>query len=87
MSPRRGVLVVAGAIAALTLAACGDRKDVVIYKQGQYQGKPDTPPWDNAAPQNNPQVVGWQQGSQSSWEQSIKARNQAQNEYVRLKDK
>ncbi len=83
----RGLLIATVcAVAALGLAACGD-KNVVVYKQGQYQGKPDTPPWDNAAPQNNPQVVGWQQGNQNSWEQSIKARNQAQNEYVRLKDK
>jgi hypothetical protein len=87
MNARSWGLVVAVTVAAVTLAGCGDRKDVVVYKQGQYQGKPDTPPWDNAAPQNNPQVVGWQQGNQSSWEQSIKARNQAQNEYVRLKDK
>jgi hypothetical protein len=86
MSPRGLLMTIACAVAASGLAACGD-KDVVVYKQGQYQGKPDTPPWDNTPPQNNPQVVEWQKGNQNSWEQSIKARNQAQNEYVRLKDK
>lgn len=82
----RARLVVAAAASLLLLAACGD-KGVVVYKQGEYQGKPDTAPWNNAAPQGNPQVTPWQQGNRESWEQSIKARTQGQNEYVRLKNK
>ena len=37
-------LAFAGAL-ALVLAGCGDKP--MIYKQGQYQGKPDSKPWDN----------------------------------------
>src|SRR5438067_2056319 len=30
---------------ALGLAACGERPQVIDYKQGNYQGKPDTAAW------------------------------------------
>lgn len=82
MSPRG---LAAAAAAVVLLAACGER--VIVYKQGEYQGKPDTAPWDNAPPQNSPQVLAWQKGDQKSWEQSIKARTLAQNEYARMKNK
>lgn len=61
------------AIAGLGLltAGCGERP--MVYKQGQYQGKPDSKPWDNA--QFN--------GNQIEWEKTIKARNQGQDEYTR----
>lgn len=58
---------------ALGLAACGERPQVVSYKQGTYQGKPDTKPW--ASPPFN--------GNKEQWEQAIRTRNQAQNEYKR----
>lgn len=67
------VLVVAGAL-ALALGACGERPQVVSYKQGSYQGKPDTQPWTNA-PYN---------GDQKQWDNAIRQRNQAQNEYKRI---
>ena len=60
--------VVAGAI---LVAGCGDKP--VVYKQGQYQGKPDSKPWDNAQ----------FKGNQVEWEKAIKARNQGQDEYTR----
>ncbi len=69
--------VLAAALAgvfALGLAACGERPQVVNYKQGTYQGKPDTQPWSNA-PYN---------GNKEQWEQAIRTRNQAQNEYKRV---
>jgi hypothetical protein len=61
----------AAAIVAVLVTGCGDKP--VIYKQGQYQGKPDTPPWDNAQ----------FKGNQVEWEKAIKARNQGQDEYTR----
>ena len=70
MIRRIAVTVVASAL-ALALAACGERPQVVNYKQGSYQGKPDTPPYANA-PYNN---------SKDDWERSINARQQAQSEY------
>jgi hypothetical protein len=69
---RIGVVVVA-AIAALCLAGCGEEQQVVVYKQGKYQGKPDTSPWDS------PQ---WG-GEQAKWERAIEARTLNQNEYTR----
>ena len=68
-----GKLALACAIGALAvmLAGCGDKP--MVYKQGQYQGKPDSKPWDNDQ----------FKGSQVEWEKTIKARNQGQNEYSR----
>ena len=61
----------AAAVVAVCIAGCGDKP--VIYKQGQYQGKPDNQPWDNAQFKNN----------QVEWEKAIKARNQGQDENSR----
>ena len=57
------------------LAGCGERPQVVTYKQGNYQGKPDTPPYEGA-PFN---------GNKSEWERAIKTRAQNQNEYKRIR--
>ena len=67
--------VLAGAAAcAVTfgLSGCGGEQPRV-YKQGQYQGKEDSKPWNNS--QFN--------GNQVEWEKAIKARNQGQDEYTR----
>ena len=66
-------LALAFAAGALTvmLAGCGDKP--MVYKQGQYQGKPDSKPWDNDQ----------FKGNQVEWEKTIKVRNQGQNEYSR----
>jgi hypothetical protein len=69
----RAALVAAGVIVAFGLAACGERPQVIEYKQGKYQGKPDQPPWDGAK----------FNGNQNDWELAIKQRNQNQNEYKR----
>lgn len=62
-----------GAMTALMLAGCGERPQVIDYKQGTYQGKPDEPPY-AAAPFN---------GDKDKWERDIRARTQNQNEYRR----
>jgi hypothetical protein len=49
---------------------------VINYKQGKYQGKPDTAPY-AAAPFN---------GNKQQWENAVNTRAQEQNEYVRLRD-
>jgi hypothetical protein len=67
-----GVLAVAG-IAVLGLPGCGEEQQVIVYKQGKYQGKPDTRPWDS------PQ---WG-GEQAKWERAIETRTLNQNEYTR----
>lgn len=73
MSPARLSTMMLAAAAVLVLCACGERPQVVNYKQGTYQGKPDTPPYQA---QFN--------GNQQEWENAIKTRNQAQNEYKRV---
>ena len=60
---------------ALFLAGCGERPQVVNYKQGSYQGKPDTPPY-KAAPFN---------GDKTQWERALETRAQNQNEYKRIR--
>jgi hypothetical protein len=77
MTNMRNAWLAAGAVAvALVLAGCGERPQVINYKQGKYQGKPDTPAFSNA-PFN---------GNKQQWENEIDTRTQAQNEYVRLRD-
>ena len=67
-----GVVALA-AVAVLGLPGCGEEQQVVVYKQGRYQGKPDTRPWDS------PQ---WG-GEQAKWERAIETRTLNQNEYSR----
>ena len=67
-------ILIAGLAGSLLLIGCGEQSQVTVYKQGQYQGKPDTQPWENAAFKND----------QAAWEKTIKARNGTQNEYARI---
>jgi hypothetical protein len=70
----RLMVLVSGAMAALMLAGCGERPQVIEYKQGKYQGKPDESPY-AAAPFN---------GNKDQWERDIRNRTQNQNEYRRI---
>jgi hypothetical protein len=72
---RHGFAVIA-AIAALAVAGCGERPQVINYKQGTYQGKPDTPAY-AGAPFN---------GNRQQWDNAIDTRTRAQNEYARTRD-
>lgn len=56
------------------LSACGERPQIVEYKQGKYQGKADTRPWEAPA----------FKGDKLAWENALRNRNQAQNEYKRV---
>ncbi len=62
-------------VAGLTVIAsgCGESTQVTVYKQGQYQGKPDKRPWENDL----------FKGDKTAWEQAIKARNERQDETSR----
>jgi hypothetical protein len=77
MSRQRWTMIMAtlaGAMSALMLAGCGERPQVVNYKQGEYQGKPDTPAF-NGPPFN---------GDREQWDKAMKQRAQSQNEYKRI---
>lgn len=71
---KRTVWIVAAAAASLLLAACGERQEVIVYKQGKYQGKPDTRPYENPS-------FG---SDKAKWEAAIRQRNLNQNEYGRM---
>ena len=73
MSTAKLMLALAASALALAAAGCGEQK-VTVYKQGQYQGKPDSQPWENDL----------FKGNQVEWEKSVKMRNQSQNEYTRI---
>jgi hypothetical protein len=71
----RTLLMIAAAVALAGVAAgCGEKSSVTVYKQGQYQGKPDKQPWDNDQ----------FKGDKTAWEKAVKGRNLGQNEYVRV---
>ncbi len=61
-------------LVALGVAGCGEKPQVVNYKQGKYQGKPDSPAWENER----------FKGDQTAWEKQVRQRNLAQNEYQRI---
>jgi len=70
----RQVLALAiAAVLSFAAAGCGEQQAVTVYKQGQYQGKPDKHPWDNDQ----------FKGDKLAWERAIKARNDIQNETSR----
>ena len=71
MTACRLAVVVAFGMLTVLVSGCGDKP--VLYKQGQYQGKPDSKPWDNDK----------FKGNQVEWEKSIKTRNQSPDEYSR----
>jgi hypothetical protein len=70
---RRLIITAACAALAWGMAGCGEQPGVTVYKQGQYQGKPDQQPWDNDL----------FKGDKLAWEQAIRRRNDIQNEYAR----
>jgi hypothetical protein len=80
---RRAALALA-VLAAVGLAGCGESEQVVVYKQGKYQGKPDTRSWDNAPLAAEQRSGTWTTGDRMSWEMQIKNRQLAQNEYKRI---
>ena len=75
MTARITFLAVAAGAATFLLAACGEKPQVIEYKQGKYQGKPDQPAWDSAK----------FNGNRNDWDLAIKQRAQNQNEYKRIK--
>jgi hypothetical protein len=73
------------AAAGIALAGCseGDQQ-VVVYKQGKYQGKPDGQPWNSDSPVTELRGGKWTKGDRTSWETQIKDRQLAQHEHKRI---
>ena len=79
---RRLILVVAAFGLTVILVGCGEPEQVVVYKQGKYQGKPDAQPW-NSEPLAY-ESAKWAKGDRNSWEEQIKQRQLAQHEHRRI---
>jgi hypothetical protein len=71
-------------MAAFALVACGEKEQVVVYKQGKYQGKPDNRSWNNEPPVAELRGGKWTKGDRTSWEETVKQRQLAQDEYQRI---
>lgn len=72
----RVVLLSGIVLCALGISGCGEKPQVTVYKQGEYQGKADSLPWQSQPFNNN----------KAEWEKSVKARNMRQNEYARIEN-
>ena len=72
---RRAFVALTGVALVVGLAGCGERPQVVEYKQGVYQGKADKPAYETAP---------WN-GNKREWELALANRNQNQNEYKRIR--
>jgi hypothetical protein len=70
-------------IAVAGMSGCGEKEQVIVYKQGKYQGKSDTKPWENDPAASLYTTSKWKAGDQSGWETALKSRTQNQNEYTR----
>lgn len=82
ITAKKVILVGFALCAALAFAGCGER-EVTVYKQGKYQGKPDTRPYDNDPSQALDSTSTWTKGDRSSWEAAMRQRVANQNEYNR----
>jgi hypothetical protein len=71
----RAAIATAAGISLLALVGCGERPQVIDYKQGSYQGKPDTPAWKDKP---------WN-GNREEWSVALDTRAQNQNEYKRIR--
>jgi hypothetical protein len=80
----RRVTLGAAVFAVLFLAGCGEEQQVTVYKQGKYQGKPDTQPWSSAPPAEQLRGSTWNKGDRASWDTAITQRAMAQNEDIRI---
>ena len=78
-------LIVGAALGLVAgISGCGEKEQVIVYKQGKYQGKPDSKPWDSEPGASVHTTSKWTKGDKGSWETAIKSRSQNQNEYVRI---
>lgn len=78
MNARPACAVLVGAC-ALALAGCGEKPQVMT----SATKKPESAPWTLSEAANPAFTVpGWTVGDATSWEQQIRQRNQAQNDYA-----
>jgi len=75
----RSVGWVFGAALAVVLAGCGEKPQTLDADTKKVDAKA----WE---PSNSPYLAGgWKSGDKTSWDEQMRTRAQAQNEYVRTK--
>lgn len=80
MSLARGALMAAFVVAAVTLAGCGEKQQTMTGASK----KSDLAPWvANSGAHPSYTAPGWKVGDKAAWEEQMRQRNQAQNDYVR----
>ena len=79
---RLSALAILAVLAISGIAGCGEREQTALYKDGKYRGKPDMRPWDNAPPAYG--SAEWKKGDRGTWENEVRGRSAAQNEYGRI---
>jgi hypothetical protein len=70
------VLLMGLAVGSLMLAACAERQQTANPRRS------DTVAWQG--PESRYTAAGWKPGDRTSWEEQIRNRAQAQNEYRRV---
>jgi hypothetical protein len=76
----RALLTAAAAVLSLGLGACGEKPQSI----DQAARRSDTGAWTMSQAANPAFAApGWKGGEKAAWEQQIRQRNQAQNDYLR----
>jgi hypothetical protein len=76
---KRKLWWILGAVVAVALAGCGEKPQTL--EAGAK--KVDSKAWEQS---NSPYLAGgWKSGDKTSWDEQMRARAQAQNEYTRTK--
>lgn len=81
MTLRTVATAVATAALALGLAACGEKPQTIGEKTAGTTVTRDTKPWQGDP---LPTQAQFTRGDKASWENALKTRMQAQNEYIRV---
>jgi hypothetical protein len=80
VTPRRVHTALAVLLGAAALTGCGERSQALE----RSARKPDTQPWAVSEAATPAYIAsGWKAGDKTAWEEQLRRRNQAQNDYVR----
>ena len=76
-------ILAAIAAAAIVLPGCMEvEQSATPSRQGKYQGKPDSRPWENTPLAY--ESAKWAKGDRTSWEEQVKKRQLGQHEDRRI---